>query len=404
MNHQQIASRMDELLTVIVQTSPIPSHPSTALLEALFRSFRRVDGLLESRILIVCDGCEQWGEDDSQEVENMKHGKVSSTTAFRYHEHRKQLKEKLHQPPFSSLGNGSIEIVELSERHGSARAIETTFFSSINTPFVMIAQHDNFFVKDVPLRSIIVAMQKNSSWAKSIHFPATATLNYQQKVHKRYGINIEKKRMECDDASFQVIPLVFWYGRTHIGRSDYYREFVFHPNRRATLKTGDHLEELLGESQLRDIREHGMSAHEPYGNYALIFTDTEGNEDEVLYHLSGRRARAIEEQGGGVHGEIPETAAASDSDNHDNQQETMTLGKSNTLDTANNGSWTTSRSCRAVVPGLYLPPIPTIANNDSNAPKGSFKQKCFHCGIKGHSFRFCPDRIRPPETQTIDLS
>mmetsp|Transcript_5346 Transcript_5346/g.11771 ORF Transcript_5346/g.11771 Transcript_5346/m.11771 type:complete len:85 (+) Transcript_5346:27-281(+) len=49
---------MHELLTVLIQTSPIPSHPSTALLEALFRSFEKADGLLESRIIILADGCE----------------------------------------------------------------------------------------------------------------------------------------------------------------------------------------------------------------------------------------------------------------------------------------------------------------------------------------------------------
>jgi hypothetical protein len=78
---------MDQLLKTIVQTSPIPSHPSTALLEALFRSFQHVDGLLESRIVIVCDGCE---EALPVEKENNTHGKASSETTQNYRLHLKQ--------------------------------------------------------------------------------------------------------------------------------------------------------------------------------------------------------------------------------------------------------------------------------------------------------------------------
>ena len=48
-------------------------------------------------------------------------------------------------------------------------------------PLVMICQHDNLFVADVPFRSIATAMQENT-WLKAAHFMATATMNYKNKV------------------------------------------------------------------------------------------------------------------------------------------------------------------------------------------------------------------------------
>ena len=84
---------MEEILTVLIQTSPIPSHPSLALLEALFKSFQKADGLLESNIVILCDGCEEiikgqqqnnGDSDRKNEKENHKHGKASQETAKRY--------------------------------------------------------------------------------------------------------------------------------------------------------------------------------------------------------------------------------------------------------------------------------------------------------------------------------
>ena len=50
---------MDKLLVVIVQTSHLPSYPSTALIEAQFRSFDRVKCLKDCNIIILCDGCDE---------------------------------------------------------------------------------------------------------------------------------------------------------------------------------------------------------------------------------------------------------------------------------------------------------------------------------------------------------
>jgi hypothetical protein len=44
-------------LTVIVTTSPVPSNPSTHMLQAVVESMALVPGLTSCRKLIVCDGC-----------------------------------------------------------------------------------------------------------------------------------------------------------------------------------------------------------------------------------------------------------------------------------------------------------------------------------------------------------
>jgi hypothetical protein len=43
-------------LTVVVTTSPVPSNPSTAMIEELFQSFAMCPGLSACRKIIVCDG------------------------------------------------------------------------------------------------------------------------------------------------------------------------------------------------------------------------------------------------------------------------------------------------------------------------------------------------------------
>jgi hypothetical protein len=282
-------------LTILIQTSPIPSHPSTALLEALFRSFQKADGLLESKIVILADGVEEIENNDTSsdeppppqklqqqqqqqpsEVENIKHGKASSETAENYREHLKRLKRAVQDqhPPFQAHNGGSIELYELETRHGSAPAIRAAMEKIVKTPLVMVCQHDNFFINEVPFRNVVDAMLEEpfglGVGANCIHFLSTATMNYQDKIKRRYNLDLPPVRAKGLD--YNLVPLAFWYGRSHLTYSSYVREYVL--NR--PLAKGSHLEELLGEKQLRDIlskrrisNEDAVRAHRDYGTYVL---------------------------------------------------------------------------------------------------------------------------------------
>lgn len=393
---------MDQLLTVLIQTSPLPSHPSTALLEALFRSFDKVDGLREASIYILCDGC---GESTAQltdegavkqeaepVVVNLKHGRAPDDVKRKYRLHLDTLETKLAFPPFlSPMAGGTLRLVRLPTRHGSACAIRAAFdMGLITTPFVMVAQHDNIFIRKVPLRSALHTMEAND-WVKTLHFQATATVNYVEKVRKRYGMDLspmvwqEKEGDVC--CGHPLVPLAFWYGRTAVSRTDYYVNFVL--NR--PLEIGDHLEELLGVTQLREMQNLGPKvAHPKYGNYVL------DQGEEVLYHLSGRKVRSS-----------TTTKSAPDDSGCEGKGKgescfTLALTKISRCEE----SFTTAQSARAFVPGLELIQDPTAtlgSNSVGLPPKGRFKQRCFHCGVKGHSYRWCPTRKQPSVTETIHL-
>ena len=253
-------------------------------------------------------------------------------------------------------------------------------------------QHDNFFIRDVDyLKQLIQFMEKETTktWLQCVHFPSTATLNYVQKVKRRYKFDLQKycKKLPQDTSQLrgEFIPLVFWYGRTHLARTSYYTGQSSTPTTSTvrvlgefTLKAKDHLEELWGTKQLRDIMELKKSSqcsdggvddfeevHSKYGNYVFFDSLVEGEHEqhEVLYHLSGRKVVASDESSSNTH---PSTSL----EKHTTGQSTFNpQGK----------SFTTARRCMAVVPGLK---IVTKQANDGT-PKSRFRQNCFHCGEKG---------------------
>mmetsp|Transcript_21330 Transcript_21330/g.43797 ORF Transcript_21330/g.43797 Transcript_21330/m.43797 type:complete len:486 (+) Transcript_21330:101-1558(+) len=482
--------RTFDSLTVLVQTSPLPSHPSSALIEALFRSFSRVDGLNDCNIIIVCDGCEEAESpcggrrnDSSRSTEpfhdeknvkysrrrktktskkidnkhNYKHGIVSSEAACNYRLYLNHLQEKIYEkvPPFNPSAKGSIRLLRLPHRHGSAKAIATAFDQlNISTPYVMIAQHDNFFIRDVQyLQQILNFMDDDDSksWLQCVHFPSTATLKYVPKIKRRYGLDLEnfcrphKSRglsqtaeKLCDlDGTF--VPLIFWYGRTHIARTTYYTDMIL---RHFPLNVGDHLEELWGTRQLReilqcsaktksknghesedntaqtspdDVESRFRKVHDKYGNYVFFDNshsskctppakDVNFEQHEVIYHLSGRKARAA-------------TNNASEAEINYSFQ--IHQSPSVQRYAPQGTSFTTARRALALVPGLEFPHTKEcqqeLCQSESDVsqlrpiPKRIFKQRCFHCGEKGHSFKYCSASVSRDDevqskTEVLDLS
>ncbi len=150
---------VQKLLTIIITTSPIQSHPSSKLLEDVLDSFQHVPDLCSCRKLLVCDGFKvtpHKHKDGGGTNNQSKKGLVSTEVGRRYEEFVDSVTERatagVH--PFSS---GTTEVIRLQKHMGFAYAVKEAL-TRVDTRYVMVVQHDFAFVRSFDLRAVLNAM------------------------------------------------------------------------------------------------------------------------------------------------------------------------------------------------------------------------------------------------------
>jgi hypothetical protein len=253
--NQSAPPSMPELVTILITTSPIKSHPSTDVIEQAMNTFLIGGGPIfacQCRKIIVCDGYRTRTNDepkndeeeendnknddiddgdvvrDSQDIKNakditnqtdakrkngqsrdkvhrvsrrhcndkqaMRNGIVTEEQAQNYC----QYKQKLHQL-CQNATNGSVfantQIVELSTRHGYGYAVRHVLRNTdhIQTPYVCVIQHDRTFMRPTPIMETLHAMWDNTN-IKYVGFSMRSNLMYRDIYIAKYG-----KGTEYDD-------------------------------------------------------------------------------------------------------------------------------------------------------------------------------------------------------------
>ncbi|CAE7314188.1 unnamed protein product [Symbiodinium sp. CCMP2456] len=268
-------------LSVIVTTSPVPSNPSTEMLDRVLASMQLVPGLGSAPKIIVCDGCKCVPPGNKT---NHKAGKVTIEEAQRYEQFIERLREKSAEScSCEDVAFFGTQVLSLSDHHGFGFAVKAAL-AHITTDYVLVVQHDQEFIAGFDLEALLETMSLHPGVVKYVGLPSVSTLNYEHAIRSKYGLSLH-----CTtEFGVPLTPLIFFYDKPHVCSTTHYRTTIFGPG--SPVRKGDFIEETLGVAEREDILQNGawMEAHAKYGTFQLDYRDLSDRQLAVIRHVNGR--------------------------------------------------------------------------------------------------------------------
>jgi len=239
---------IEEKLTVVVPTSPIPSHPSTSLIEQTLWSVRY--HLPKVRILIQCDGVRP-------EQEHFR---------SRYEEYKTNLATVLRQ----SFPNAEMRA---ADQFLHQAAMYRKFRPS--TPLLLYVEHDLAFFQDpIDFAGIIKTVEAGEVNLMRIH--------YWSKIldeHKHLMLDTEPRLSQF---GVPYIRTVQYSQHPHVARADFYDRLLsnYSPECRTMIET----------------KAYALVVNAPWEEWKCAIYAPEGNMRR-LHHLHGRQEEPKWEEG-----------------------------------------------------------------------------------------------------------
>lgn len=264
--------KLSDALTIIITTSPIESHPSTAVLDTVIKSFIFIDELNDCNKIIICDGYEILSKNE------YKSGKITQKVADNYEVYIESITDKY---------DNSV-IIKRDIRYGFAENVRYAL-DLVMTDYVIIIQHDQIFLRKIDFKDIIDMMIRHDN-INYINFLSKQTINYESQLISRYNIFYEDYKKKSDLCGLSIIPLLFWYDKPHICRTSYYKEYVFgtkhliiKTNKKISVK--NFIEDSFGQILKENVKCGGYLEFEKYNSF--LYCDHPSNP--AIAHINGRK-------------------------------------------------------------------------------------------------------------------
>jgi len=277
-----------DAVTIVVTTSAVPVNPDTAFIQDVMASYTAHEpALVYCRKIVVCD------KEYVRKKDDYRAGRVTEEAASAYNEYKRRLellcevaKEDATHPFFRA------EVLVLEERHGFGPAVRRAL-TLVKTPYVMVVQHDRRAVQPFALCDILKGLESfRMRHVNYVCLGTRATWNNALRALSEFNLDMRDHMIELAPGSdWRIVPLPFWYDSTHVCRTSFYRDMAMRPHivsvnplLRWRWKTGEFIEDKLGQILRRQVKKYGLSALLRFGTFLL----THKNDESMLYDKSVR--------------------------------------------------------------------------------------------------------------------
>lgn len=241
---------INDLVSVVMPTSPVPSHPNMDIIDNTIKSIRH--WLPRAEIFIMCDWIRK-----SQ----------SAQYWCNYTEYTKRLIWRCNHE-----WTNILPIVFNKHTHQAAMTRDT--LSKIKTPLLLFVEHDTPIVVDKPIDWRGLAKILLSGNADMIR------LHYDVDIHKDHKyLMLDKEPVDYDGVP--LIRTIQWSQRPHLATVSFYRRILanhFSPNARTMIE--DRMYSLVEQN-------HRMNPKTGWYQYRLMIYAPEGNMQRS-YHTDAR--------------------------------------------------------------------------------------------------------------------
>lgn len=253
---------MNDQITVIMPTSPIPSNPDTAIIEETIESIRVHPELANVEILVVADGVRP------QQMEQRKKD---------YDEYVRRL---LHKANYE--WNNVLPIVLKNWGH-QANATRAAL-EKVRTPYILFMEHDTPLLGEFPWADIVHAAHSES--VNMIRFYHEAVL---QREHFHMMKGFKNPEIEIV-GNLPMLRTFQWSQRPHLAQTIFYKDIIktyFSPESRTMIEDVMH---GVVETTFRVDLENKMPVSEAFNRFNLWIYVPDGdiNNMKRSTHLDGR--------------------------------------------------------------------------------------------------------------------
>lgn len=242
---------MNNQLTVIIPTSPIPSHPSTVILDETIANIRKYT---DANIVIMFDGI---------------HGSMQSRTK-EYLEYRSLVANKYYFDESISLSFFPSH----EHQTGMTRKLLDTF---VDTPLIMFCEHDTSPIGDIPFQQLCDFVEH----ANEINY---LRFNIFDKIPLEHDyLMLDKQPVIVDDVP--ITRTIQWSQRPHIAKTEWYRKVLaenFQEGFKGMIE--DVMHSVVQESYKKHKKDlFGLAIYTPPGNQLRSYhADGRGSDDKII--------------------------------------------------------------------------------------------------------------------------
>ncbi len=180
-------SQFSSDITIVLSTSPMPSHPSTAFIDEVVDSiYKFLFRYEKAKIIITCDGTSKRNDNYEMFILGLEE-------------------------------NTDNKDIALSKARVWASDWQFRFaIEHVDTEFVFLVQHDLSFLRYVDIAKVLEDMRNNPE-LKHVRF------NKRLNTRKRGDYNLGKARV---DANYKYISTPQWSDQNHICTVDYFKNEI----------------------------------------------------------------------------------------------------------------------------------------------------------------------------------